>query len=304
MVYEYAVDPSLCCKIDKMCFIMEAFGKDKGRLISEVKKDQWSRMVRKAIKSSDNRPREKHSLIEALRKISKKQKAIFCRNLQIEYSDWLDLTQQAHKIWPYRGILVEQYDGNDDQYLIQDIYLNDNSYWKADTSNSVDRNAAAMVQAVSPFLEVSREVILVDRNFRLENPNGTFADRFKNVLIEFMNCIAHKKYGPSVNKLTYHLGQNKITEINDSVIKNLERLCNKYLKDDIPSGFKLEIALWPWSELHDRFILTEIGVVKFGQGLDESGRGKVILTRLSSDEHSEQWEKFKQKKPDIILSQD
>lgn len=304
MIYEYAVDPSIFISEDKACFIIESFGRDKGRLVSEIRKDHWLNLVRDSIRKSDNKPIARHILKEALKILVKNQKALYCRQQQIEAPDWLKLTQKAHSVWPYRGILVEQYDGDNNYFLVRDIYLSRNPNWEVPPSITVDREAAAMVAAVSPMLENAREVMLVDKNFRLENQSGSFIGKYKNVLIRFLEFLANKKYGPPVNKLTYHLGKNGITEITDSVIRHLEYQCDRHLKNDIPSGIKLEIAIWPWDELHDRFLLTDIGSVDFGHGLDEwsgSGKKEVKIGRLSNENYKELWSMCKQKRPDFTI---
>lgn len=312
MIYEYAVDPLLFISKGNAKFILEAFGRDKGRLISEIKKKHWSRLVRDAYRESGNRTMERHALTEALKKLIKNQKAIYCRQSQIEATNWKSMTEKAHEAWPYRGILVEQYEGAGDHCLVDDLQLADNPRWIAPPSITIKRKAKTMVAEVSPLLENAREVMLVDRNFKLENPKGKFVSRFKNVLVCFLNFLANKKYGPSVNKLTYQLGQGGVrggvSEITDSVINNLKDQCDKYLKSNIPSNIKLEIAIWPWGELHDRFVLTDIGGVYFGDGLDEfvgsntgSNKETVTLKRMSGADHTREWSKFKQKQPNIIL---
>ena len=124
------------------------------------------------------------------------------------------------------------------------------------------------------------------------------------MLISFLDYLTNKKYGPPVGKLTYHLGQNGITEITNSVIRHLESQCNRYLRNVIPKNIRLEIAVWPWNELHDRFLLTEIGGIDFGIGLDEdtgTNENTAILKRLSDDVHAQKWSKFKQRPPNLIL---
>ncbi len=306
MIYEYAVDPSFFINIDKVEFILASFGKGTGRLISEIKKDFWRNLVRETVDQSHNRSVDKHKLKEALIILSKKQKAIYCRQQQVEASSWLEVTRQTHKDWPYRGILVEQYDGNDDHYLVKNIHIHEKRLWQSDESITVKRDAVSMVDALKPLLEISREIILVDRHFRLENYRGKPVDRFKNVLVSLLDLLSHKKYGPPVKKLTLHIGQagqfGGLQTINESVIRNIKGLCVKYLKDYIPSDFILEIAVWPWGELHDRLLITENGCVDLGQGSDEASIGTVTFKRLSSTDHVSNWKKFKQKKPDIILS--
>jgi hypothetical protein len=304
MIYEYAVDPSFFNSEGNACFILENFGRDHGRLISEIKKDHWISLVRDTIRNSNNKPIARQTLKEALKILVKNKRALYCRQRRVEDSNWRTLTEKEHKKWPFRGILVEQYEGTNDHFLIRDINLSNKEKWLAPSSVTVEREPQEMVNAVSPMLENSREVMLVDRNFRLENSSGSFIGKYKNVLMCFLKFLANKQYGPSVNKLFYHLGINGIEEISNPAIRNMENSCIRHLKNDIPSGIKLEIAIWPWNQLHDRFLLTELGGIDFGIGLDEftgSNERTVRLKRISKDDHAQEWSKFKNKQPDIIL---
>jgi hypothetical protein len=299
MIYEYAVDPTIFVSEEKAIFILESFGRDKGRLVSEIRNGHWLKLVRDAIRTSDNKTIAKHTLKEALKKLVKNQKALYVRQQQVkDDSTWLRLTEKAHKVWPYRGILVEEYDGTDEFFLVRDIYLSDKPNWFVPNSITVDRETKAMVEAVSSLLFNAREVMLVDRNFRMENQHGSHVRKYQNVLIRFLNFLANKQYGPPVRKLTYHLGDKYYSS------KTLKNKCECYLKKHIPAGMRLEFAIWPWGELHDRFVLTDIGGVDFGMGLDEfagTNEKNVRIKRLSNVDHASEWSKFKQKLSDVEM---
>lgn len=298
MIYEYAVDPCIFVSKEKAIFVLESFGRDKGRLVSEIRRDHWLSLVRDAIRTSDNKPVAKHTLKEALKKLVKNQKALYVRQQQVEDdSTWLRLTKKAHEVWPYRGILVEEYDGGDDSFLVRDIDLSDKPNWFVPSSKFVNRETTAMVDAVSALLFNAREVMLVDRNFRLENEHNRPVGKYINVLIGFLNFLASKQYGPPVGKLIYHIG-NRIPS------RTLENNCEHYLKKHIPAGIRLEFSIWPWNELHDRFVLTDIGGVDFGMGLDEfagTNEKNITIKRLSSVDHTREWSKFKQKPSDVAV---
>jgi hypothetical protein len=299
MIYEYAVDPSLFTAEDKVCFLLESFGRDNGRLISEIKKDHWVNLVRAAIQASGQRPVAKHTLKEALKILTKKNKALYCRQQQIEEDpSWFSMTQQAHSMWPYRGIVLEEYDGDEPHYIVRDIHLSSKSNWGAPTSLTVDREATAMVAAMAAMLVNAREVILVDRNFRFENQHGSPVSKYKNVLLEIARLLANKKYGPPVGKLIYHIGD----EYYDTA--NIQKQFNRYLSADFPKKLRLEFAIWPKKDLHDRFILTDIGGIDCGIGLDEyagTSDRAVTFKRLSNTDHSREWSRFKQKTSDVFL---
>lgn len=298
MIYEYAVEPSLFTAEEKACFILESFGRDHGRLVSELKKDHWVNLVRNAIRTSDNKPIAKHTLKEALKILTKRNKALYCRQQQVEEGDWLTQINRAHSAWPYQGILLEEYTGSEPQYLVRDILLGAKENWQAPTSMTIDRGAVSMVAAVNVLLANARELVLVDRNFRFENQHGSPVGKYKNVLLAIARFLANKPYGPSVGKLVYHIGDEYYNPT------NLETQINSYLRSDLPTGFRLEFAIWPKQELHARFILTEIGGVTYDPGLDEfagTGSRTILVERLSGADHLSEWSKFKQKSSDVVV---
>jgi len=299
MIYEYAVDPSFFSNIDKVIFLMESFGRDKGRLISELKRDNWVDLVRQSIRNAGLQDVARKRLVEALNILVKKQKSLYCRQQQVdEGPNWLSTTQRAHSIWPYRGILLEEYDGDDQQYLVRDIHLSGRQNWTVPPSLTVAREKTAMVEAAGAVLANAREVMLVDRNFRLENPHGNSVGKYKNVLLGIARFLVDKQYGPSVGKLVYHIGDEYYNEV------NIKDQFNRHLRAEFPAGIKLEFVIWPKNDLHDRFILTDIGGIDCGIGLDEyagTSERTVKLKRLSSADHSSEWSRFKQKASDVIL---
>lgn len=47
-------------------------------------------------------------------------------------------------------------------------------------------------------------------------------------------------------------------------------LCHGHLPDIIPNGVRLRVVRWRSEELHNRYVLTDVGGVSFGQGLDQA----------------------------------
>lgn len=298
MIYEYAVDPALITTEEKALFLLESFGLDKGRLVSELKNKQWQRLALDTIREFGGGPVSKKRLKEAL-VILLRQKAFYIRQQTTGGDSWLSLAQSAHSVWPYQGILLESYDGSEEHYLVKDIHLSQNNRWAIPASVTVDRNSESMLAAMAPLLTNAREVMLVDRNFRLTNLGGSAVGRFKNVLLKVIDFLANKPCGPSVRKLTYHIGDKYYVE------SNLMTELNRYVASHLPSNFNLVFAIWPKDEFHDRYLLTDIGSLDCGIGLDEfsgSSDRTVTYKRLSKADHSSFWSKFHQKRPSVSVS--
>ena len=285
MIFEFAVSPELFTDWQDVRFLVASFGREEGRLCSEIPRKKWKALVLQAIKCSDNGEVMKKRLKEAASRLIKR--ALYCRQAtpEVDTTDWLAAALVAHELRPFRAIIVDRYEGGRDDVLACDLRLIDHPLWKVSKDESVDRSTATMVGVIQAVLDCAGEVVLVDRNFRPEQ------QRFRNVLIHIMVSLATRPHGPHIGKIVYHVGD-------DIAMGHLETQCRTCIAAHIPAGMTLEIIVHPRDELHDRFVLTDIGGVSFGQGLDESlgsGPAKVLISRLSDTTYKEWWRKCKSK---------
>jgi hypothetical protein len=293
MIYEYAVSPGLFSNSKDVGFLLDSFGKGKGRLISKVPNKKWINMAFQEISRSSCGQMEKKKLKNAANKLFRH--ASYARPADQSGSPattWIELALRANKMRPFRGILVEQCERNQDEILVNDLDLRDDPLWKVPPSVTVARDAVQMMNIVQPMLDSAKEVAFVDRNF---NPGQ---ERFVNVLLECIDRVSSKRHGPKVPKITYHLGDKNIT---DSFIQDkMGRYVNR-----IPADFVIEFTLRPWDEMHDRFILTDIGGVEFGVGLDESlggGSKNVRIKIMPDDDYRAERAKVQQTKPVCFIA--
>lgn len=288
MIFEYAVSPNLFSNKEGIKFLRQSFGIDEGRLISEIPKKKWKQIVLQKINDSENPPVMKKSLKEATRKIFKSGVLYKRDTLPKEiFSQWLDYAIIVHGERAFRAIIIDPTEScsqSNSFVLSADLELFDSTLWKNPKDIIVERNAKTMINTIKPLIDCSGEILLIDRNFR---PNVL---RFRNVLFEIIDIVLKRKYSPFVKKISYHVG--------DQYSETLKKDCERYIKNELPSGFKVEITIWPKEELHDRFILTNIGGVSFGQGLDEfhgHGPKDIRISLLSSLTYQNLWKKFKTK---------
>lgn len=285
MIFEFAVSPELFTYWQDVRFLIASFGREEGRLISEIPRKKWKTLVLQAIKRSDNGEVMKKRLKEAATRLIKR--ALYTRQTapEVDTSSWLAAALAAHEQRPFRAILVDTYDGDRGDVLTNDIGLADHPLWQIPKDVSVDRDAVTMIGVIQSVLDCAGEMVLVDRNFRPDQ------QRFRNVLIRIMVALSTRPHGPRIRKVVYHAG--------DDISKDhLETQCRSCIGTLIPVGMTLEIIVHPRDELHDRFVLTDIGGVSFGQGLDESlgsGPEKVLISRLSDSTYKEWWRKCKSK---------
>ena len=152
--------------------------------------------------------------------------------------------------------------------------------WSVPREEPVLRTAASMATHLKPMLSCATRILFVDPHFRPSEP------RFRNPLKKFLKIICD---GSRDVTLEYHTMHNDKKPAWNVFLDE----CQKYLPSLIPHGFTLTVRRWEerniGEELHDRYILTDIGGVKIPRGLDESDRytldkrdrGTIDISRLS-----------------------
>lgn len=278
MIYEYAISPSLFKDPDKVMYWRATLGKDKGRLISDIPKKKWLRTAYEEINNSGHQPVARKSLKERTRKIFEASKYIRTEQPNPDLDEWFKNSCAAHDVRPFRAIIVEGSNYENDSVLPKDLDLDDHDLWKNPNSIRVNRSAAEMIGSVHSMLECANELILIDRNFKPEE------SRFRNVLAKILRDLHTSPYGPIINTIYYQVG-DRLSE------NELERLCRRHILPMIPEGKKVSFCIRPWDDLHDRFILTNIGGVSFSVGLDENlggGVPEVRIVRLNDEDYKKE----------------
>jgi hypothetical protein len=140
-----------------------------------------------------------------------------------------------------------------------------------------------MAIEIGPVLQLSTHIIFIDPHF---DPRKR---RFRKPLLEILGVLSKRRNGVPLQRLEYHVSD----ELEETEFKS--RL-DTYLKPHLPSGLSLVFCRWNEDDMHNRFILTNIGLLEFGIGLDECLGGGIPredqLNRLSDDDHSKFWAKY------------
>jgi hypothetical protein len=136
--------------------------------------------------------------------------------------------------------------------------------WAAPGSVIVVRSAVAMAQCVAAMLRSARWIVFVDPHFRAHRRE------YLNALGEFLKIVAAAS--PTIGIELHAAGGDQAPPW-----EKFKSDCEKYLPRVIPAGFTLLVRRWinrPVGErLHNRYILTDVGGVAFGFGLDEGDIG-------------------------------
>lgn len=290
MIFEYAISPGYCSEVNSIKVIRDNFGREKGRIISKSPQQNWKKLVFDIINKSHYGPKTRKQMRHTILRMEK-DKAIYERKekINIDESDWnefderlwFDFAKCAHRLRPYKAILTEE--PSDPSYCASfyDFDLHENPLWLNPHDISIKRDSLHMVHAIKPLLDCSKEVLLVDRNFKPSEP------RFKTFLLEILKTISKRSHAPQIKKITYHTGDivRKLKNgFEIGTMKDFEKFFKESLSNENLFETEIRFVVWPKDELHARFVLTDMWGVRIDPGLDEClghNLDRASITRLA-----------------------
>lgn len=257
MLSEFAVEPDLLSTWHDFRFFISQFGWSNGRLISRYPK-KWKRMVIEAAQdaSAIDFQRIEESLLTL-------DPLLIPRTSEWDpREDWLPNAMNEHSKRPFYGILARS-----NPLQATDVVCANQiepnlaplpKLWEPRTSIPVVRRAETMAKCVSLLLRHCSMIHFVDPHFDPGNRRHTLP------LQAFLKIIESRRaQNEDLFSIHYHTG-DKNKDLGSFKV-NLERWVRPFL----PSGSQLEIVRWKEEQLHNRYILTDLGGVMFGNGLDQ-----------------------------------
>lgn len=283
MIFEYALEPTLMDNWKDIRYFKDQCGAENGRLISEFPY-KWERAVFEAIRLSGSGPVEKHRMKEALRSIVKYKMFRRPKILWDDKRSWIDNAREEHARLKFRAIVSKNCSDDDASCILAGDYTDESKLlWQCSPSITIERAASRMSLAVAPVLNLSTHIIFIDPHF------DPYERRFRNTLMAFLGTLSGRNNGLPIQRLEYHVS-DKWDET------EFKRRLDTYLKPHMPSGLTLSFCRWNKADMHNRFILTSIGLLEFGIGLDEYDGGSSPredqLKRLSDSDRAKFWAKY------------
>ena len=179
---------------------------------------------------------------------------------------WLENAEEENMRRSFHAILARDNPRNNPLVMREDDVLGmaPPPAWRVPREIPVLRTATSMATHLEPMLRCATRILFIDPHFRASEP------RWQNPLREFLNIICD---GSREVTLEYHTMYNDQKPTWNHFLGE----CKKYLPRLIPRGFTLTVRRWEErgeeEKLHNRYILTDIGGVQFGTGLDEGEPG-------------------------------
>jgi hypothetical protein len=265
MVYGFALDPELVATWGDKAnyrYFYDKFGLGQPRMMVEFPKlKNWRRQVLQATNGLGDL--EKQKVTELISILT--ERAI-TRGPHRDYDGtrpWLENAEDEHAGNPFHAILAFNNPRGNKSVLVGGNLGGDREpRWDLERSCVVNRKAAEMAASIQSLLRNSREIIFVDPHFGPENA------RHRRPLEAFLTMLVANR-DVAINVLT----SEKAT------IEFFKSECKKRLPQIMPRGLSVcfsQLTEKPGGEkLHNRYVLTDIGGVKFNVGLDDGNDGQT-----------------------------
>lgn len=253
MFYEYALEPAVLSSWDRTRFFLDAFGPWKGRFLAEYPR-HWKKMVFTGLGCPDV---EKKKIMERLVQLDKR---VFSARANAPYNGaetWIENAEREHARLAFHAIIAA---GPSDKPQVLDGGAIDelDARWRVETGRLVPRDPAEFVRASLLLLNASSHVVIVDPHFR--------ADQYEKrlPLVAFCNCVRGRA---SVEVHCSDRDQSYAKVMSDAA---------RALPRNLPAGMKVTLHCWKDSDtgrrFHNRYLLTEVGGIKFGDGIEVGGK--------------------------------
>lgn len=322
MIKEYAVDPELLNNWKDFRFFTTFFSLENGRAISGYPTPgEWKKFVKENLHKRKPLPMEKHKMVVALDKLT----VIHSRD-NSKWNDelgWLNNVIEEDKRKSFQAIILNENIknikhpklilGNE---VICSQLVPDSSSIKTlfNTSRSVivNRKAQEMALCIKDLLQNSKQFIFIDPYFlaqptdvddpRSGERNKRIVKRHTRPLKEFLELISdnNKDNSLPVTRLQYHAKSDDRCVDDNTFISNSKKVLPSIIPKEL---IKLQLIRWENENLHNRYILTDIGGVMFGTGLDDNEEGNSestdtdVVTLLDESTRSQLWRQFVSKAP-------
>ncbi len=273
MFYEYAIDPEILSNYEECKQFFLSFQSRPQHLISDAPRN-WARQALNHINTIPHEqclPARKKAL-KGLLAVLVKDNLTKNRPVNRENQNWLDCVVEEHQRFPFSALFGT--DALQDPvpcYSFSDLVFDSPDCWSNEQQH-VERVADEMVSHIRPLLYISKTIQLVDPHIRFIEPGW---GRYKGIIKELLENLHTYNFGRGINVLEIHTSDkygNMSQELHDKAYGWLN------------AGVCIKVFHWPEKEVHDRFVLTDVGGINFGHGLDEFAEGRsaeVLVTPLN-----------------------
>ncbi len=271
MIHEYAIEPALAVAWathrNEFEYYYEKFGLGQPKIMSEFPKfKNWRKQFKRAAAGAQDFELQRITAFFSLLTEKRIHRDGFSYDGTIS---WLENAETENERCQFQAILASE---NPRQYgnVLTQGAIKTHPLWKINEQDFCPRIAQKMAQLVSAMLSNCLEVHFIDPHFGPENT------RHLRPLKAFLKEMADNRRGRPQGCIEIHTSDKADADF-------FKDHCQEKLPNIVPSGYRVKLKRWiqrPGGvKLHERFILTNIGGVKVGPGLDD-GHDTTVGCRL------------------------
>jgi hypothetical protein len=274
MFFEYALEPTLVSSWDRARFFLDAFGPSKGRFLARYPR-HWKRLVYECLRCPDV---EKKRIGVRLEQLDKRVLSPRAGAIYDGARPWLENAVIENGRRPFHAILANGVAAKPN--VVDGAAVDDSDpLWKVENGRFVSRDPAAFVAALELLLAASTRVLIIDPYFR--------ADRDEKTRPVAAFCLA---VGGSAT-VEVHFSEAHCSR------EEGMRIAERALPRALPSGAKITLHCWRvrpgGKRLHNRYVVTDVGGVKFGDGIEMGTSGQDDhLSILDETSRAAVWAQF------------
>jgi hypothetical protein len=279
MFHEYALDPTVLSNWERTRYFLDSFGPWRGRFLAQYPR-RWKRLVYQQLRCPDverKRIEERLAVLDP-RVFSGRSSATYDPEIA-----WLENAVRENQRSPFRAIIA-----NEDRVPnVLDASTVDerNTLWRAEAGRLVARDAANFVRAVQLLLQASTKIILVDPFFRADQREK------RDPVLAFCRAM-----GGTTAVLEVHFRDEPRSYA--LAMADAER----FLPNLLPAGVTVTLRCWKeragGARLHNRYLLTDVGGVQFGDGIEVGDPGQHDrVSILDEQSRVTLWDQYGERTP-------
>jgi hypothetical protein len=281
MFYEYAIDPDLLADASTSEALVRDLASHDHRLIAGPER-AWRKESYHHIKNCNLGDIKKRTITNRLNKMKFTHRLDKNRTLT---EPLLDFFLREHQVRPYAAIMSEQASETDSIFTFSDLLDRQPPGWEEHPSATIENSPDALFSLVSPLLLLSKQIDIVDPYLAFTKPNWLDYQPFLDLLCSNSNSYC---FGRGLDTVRLHTSTR---------YGNMEDSLRKLRQEGFAAGITIKVNHWPKEEMHDRFLITEIGAIQVGSGfgLSPNNNREINVFRASKETATSQRSKIQGK---------
>jgi hypothetical protein len=279
ILHEYAVDPNLFSDKSAVRRVLDDTGYSRARLIARCPNDWTARAFQAAERCPFpiQRAYIRERLIRGRRRKVAQRKLPQCP--EAVGLPWLEGAEVRYdSSQPFRAIVAARNERGHPAVLVVEELDEETPQWNVRIDARIERSARALAECIAPVILNAKRLVIVDPYFAPTKPG------FREPLWELLSVARQRAAALSCVEL--HISERAYRH--DNPHGDFRDECLRNQADFIPDGLTVECFRWEQllfhDELHDRYVLTDMGGVQIGAGLAEVAPGATTRVSLLSDE--------------------